>query len=237
MYQRLAATLIIALCYRLATAEFIVPAAPIMTGNLGKRQDLYGCPEATQTVCPDGVGCCPSGVPCTQVSGKPRCQMSCNGGPICDDGGCCEVGYVCNTKGNSLCIPAPTDNPFPSLTLPSIGPIVTDTSFPEIPTFEPSASSTALLPTDLPPSSSSMSGGGSSTDLGQSGGGSSSQIVTDSEMPSQTVVPSSAAGPSSSAAGSGSSTVVPGMASSQFSEWTSCLSWLFAWFTGMLFVA
>ncbi|KAJ6177939.1 hypothetical protein N7519_008400 [Penicillium mononematosum] len=90
-------------CHLASAAEWRIQAAPIITGALIPRQQQT-CPEATETMCRDGSGgCCPSGLACTFISGKPRCEGGCNGGPTCLDGGCCDIGYDCPTIGGSFC--------------------------------------------------------------------------------------------------------------------------------------
>lgn len=75
--------------------------------GLERRQMFGHCPEATHTLCPDQVGCCPNGAACTYSRDNAVCDGSCNGGPICHGGGCCQIGYVCGTT-NNLCTPVAT---------------------------------------------------------------------------------------------------------------------------------
>ncbi|KAJ6150263.1 hypothetical protein N7471_001462 [Penicillium samsonianum] len=104
-------------CHLASAAEWRIQAAPIITGALIPRQEQT-CPEATETMCQDGTGgCCPSGQACTFVSGRPRCAGSCNGGPICLGGGCCDIGYNCPTIGGSFCHQATNFIPVPAPTL------------------------------------------------------------------------------------------------------------------------
>ncbi|KUL89959.1 hypothetical protein ZTR_02978 [Talaromyces verruculosus] len=82
------------------------------------RRGLFGeCPAATQSLCPDHLGCCPKGAACTYSRDIPVCDESCNGGPSCPRGGCCQVGYVCGTT-NNFCTPAATAHPKQAIEAP-----------------------------------------------------------------------------------------------------------------------
>lgn len=95
-------------------AEQMLAIAPVTAlarrEGSGKRPQFGHCPAATQTLCPDHVGCCPSGAACTHSRGIPVCDESCKGGPSCPLGGCCQIGYVCGTS-NNFCTPAPPAHP------------------------------------------------------------------------------------------------------------------------------
>lgn len=113
-------------------AEQMLAIAPVTTlarrEDSGKRPQFGHCPAATQTLCPDHVGCCPNGAACTQSRGIPVCDESCKGGPSCPQGGCCQVGYVCGTT-NNFCTPAPTAHSQHAIEAPvtttGSGPVVT----------------------------------------------------------------------------------------------------------------
>lgn len=113
------------------TADLILAVAPVSKiigggADLLPRHDL-SCPEATQTVCPDGNGCCERGAACAYPSGFAVCEKSCGAGPRCSYGGCCDVGYMCNpSRGGNCLVATSTEFDFPSLTIPTF-------------TFEPTA--------------------------------------------------------------------------------------------------
>ncbi|WEW57398.1 hypothetical protein PRK78_002865 [Emydomyces testavorans] len=89
-----------------------------------QQQQLASCPEATQTLCPDGNGCCPSGVDCTTSRGLPVCNIACIG-TECPFGGCCPRGYECDTT-RTACVRAISFSLTTSLDAP-----------PPLPTFAP----------------------------------------------------------------------------------------------------
>ncbi|KAL2217367.1 hypothetical protein M432DRAFT_433839 [Thermoascus aurantiacus ATCC 26904] len=142
------------------TADLILAAAPVSKilgaeGDLFPRQDL-SCPEITQTVCPDGNGCCPRGAACTYSSGLAVCDVPCGAGPRCAYGGCCEVGYMCNPSRGGNCLVATStgfDFSVPTLTVPSLEPTGTGSgdddsgsdSFPS--TLSPASSSSVASST------------------------------------------------------------------------------------------
>jgi hypothetical protein len=104
---------------RATLADSILAFAPVtaLAGleGLNARQLSGACPASTQTACPDGIGCCPRGAACTYSRDVPVCDESCNGGPNCPNGGCCQVGYVCGTT-NNFCSPAATQIRAPAAT-------------------------------------------------------------------------------------------------------------------------
>ncbi|OJJ51654.1 hypothetical protein ASPZODRAFT_127771 [Penicilliopsis zonata CBS 506.65] len=85
-----------------------VPVTQLLNQGLhdifARQTTEYSCPEATQTLCADGHGCCPSGIACTTSSGIPVCDEICDGTVICADGGCCQLGYTCDLYTSTLCI-------------------------------------------------------------------------------------------------------------------------------------
>ncbi|OKL60824.1 hypothetical protein UA08_03409 [Talaromyces atroroseus] len=93
---------------RVTLAESILAFAPVTAlaglDGLNARHLAGACPASTQTACADGLGCCPIGAACTYSRDVPVCDESCNGGPSCPNGGCCQSGYVCGTT-NNLCSP------------------------------------------------------------------------------------------------------------------------------------
>lgn len=95
-------------------AEQMLAVAPVTALAAGegfdRRRQFGDCPAATQTLCPDKLGCCPSGAACTYSRGIAVCEETCNGGPTCTRGGCCQIGYVCGTT-NNFCTPAATALP------------------------------------------------------------------------------------------------------------------------------
>lgn len=102
-------------------ANSILAFAPVTAlaslEGLNARHLAGACPAFTQTACGDGLGCCPIGAACTYSRDVPVCDESCNGGPNCPNGGCCQAGYVCGST-NNFCTPAPnpahTKAPAPS---------------------------------------------------------------------------------------------------------------------------
>ncbi|KAL0635870.1 hypothetical protein Q9L58_005214 [Maublancomyces gigas] len=62
------------------------------------------CP-AGSFMCDDNTGCCDIGTTCGYRASDnyPICKgASCNGGPICQSGLCCDLGYLCN-ESTKLC--------------------------------------------------------------------------------------------------------------------------------------
>ncbi|KAJ5698784.1 hypothetical protein N7462_000789 [Penicillium macrosclerotiorum] len=207
---------------QLAGANMLRPAAAVALANLEARDAQ--CPEATQTLCSDGTGCCPSGVACIYQTGIPKCDSPCNGGPTCKNGNCCEIGYICDSTG-ILCVldtAKLTGIPIPTFTsMNPGGPIET----------------TDVSSTMPEPATSSGAGGSSSTNQGggSSNNASGSSASTPSITSSSGSMPSSTAGSSSSSAGAASSTTSPGIATSLGSDsWTT---WLFAWVIGLPLIA
>lgn len=100
-------------------ANSILAFAPVTAlanyEGLNPRQLGGACPASTQTSCADHLGCCPIGAACTYSMDIPVCDESCNGGPNCPNGGCCQAGYICGTT-NDFCTPAPTKKPAPPAT-------------------------------------------------------------------------------------------------------------------------
>lgn len=83
------------------------------------RQDLT-CPLGS-FLCDNGVGCCDTGTTCGYRASDnyPVCNGgTCNGGPICASGLCCDVGYVCDDE-TKLCAQDTSGNPFSSAVLSS----------------------------------------------------------------------------------------------------------------------
>ncbi|KAL2012390.1 hypothetical protein VTN00DRAFT_5108 [Thermoascus crustaceus] len=164
---------ILALSSTTVTADLMLAAAPVSKiigggADLFPRQDL-SCPEATQTVCPDGNGCCERGAACAYSSGFAVCEKPCGLGPRCSYGGCCDVGYMCNPSREGNCLVATsTEFDFPSLTIPTF-------------TFEPTA-----IPT----------GNSGDRDDGSESGSHSFPTITGSTASSSSVVGSSSFLPS-----------------------------------------
>ncbi|KAJ5173786.1 uncharacterized protein N7500_001717 [Penicillium coprophilum] len=234
-------------CQLANAAEWRIQAAPIITGALLPRQEQT-CPEATETLCSDGTGgCCPSGSPCTYISGKPRCGGGCDiGGPTCLGGGCCDAGYLCPTLGGSFChkatnfLPAPTA----SLTITSSidsGPTettearITDTkseptstsdfSSTSVPsrTPQPSSSSkpTTAITSDTSSASPSYSPGGDTSDDASDSSESSGSSGSSESSDSSSTTESSTADDNPGAA---SPETAPGMAGSLSVSWDSWMA-------------
>jgi hypothetical protein len=110
--------------------------------GLDRRQVVGDCPAASQTLCPDHIGCCPRGAACTYSRDIPVCDESCNGGPNCPRGGCCQIGYVCGTT-NNFCTPAATAHPKHALEAP-----VTTTSYASV--ITPGAPPVEHVPVSTP---------------------------------------------------------------------------------------
>lgn len=222
MYTRWA-TITIFGCHLASAVEFIHPAAPLITGNIAARQQAQ-CPEATQTECPDGTGCCPSGAACTYIMGQPRCAVACNGGPSCPGGGCCQFGYACDIT-EDLCHLVSTGFPMPTLSsFNPGGPILTTES----------SSPVQSWPT---PTSSWGAGGSASS---SAGGGEMSS--TAAQMSSSAAATSTQGSPTESSMGSSSAgvaapTPTPGMAGSLSVEGNSWMAWVFAWAVGLPLLA
>jgi hypothetical protein len=144
----------------------ITPAFPVFDG-LHPRQDSSTCAGAGYTLCPDGNGCCPSGVDCTStISGgdvHPRCAVACNGGPICTTPirGCCLRGLICGS--DELCnTPTETNTEVEvSITPPTAISFqqTTPTTAPANPTTAPAA------PPAVPPASISSAFGEASSSI------------------------------------------------------------------------
>lgn len=80
------------------------------------RQGLE-CPAATETVCPDGNGCCSSGAACYTSNGVGLCSQPCSAAAVtCTINNvvaCCDVGQDCSPSGcvagsNSASVTLPT---------------------------------------------------------------------------------------------------------------------------------
>ncbi len=112
----------------------LTTAAPFLRRQIGE------CENPTETVCPDGDGCCAVGETCTVRSGVGLCAAYCKPGVVtCNWGGvqaCCrELGSTCDGKSPGFC--SATNGPFPT------------SSFPQ-PITVPSVTLTLDLPTPLP---------------------------------------------------------------------------------------
>ncbi|KAF2499707.1 hypothetical protein BU16DRAFT_280512 [Lophium mytilinum] len=136
---------------------------PIVTpaALLAPKRQAETCVEATDTLCADGLGCCPMGEPCTYTSVTiPICAGSCNAASVFCEGAysnvCCEAGSSCDYASSGLCtaglfqfssFSAAPSIAVPSLTVPSIiVPSLTVPSFsypslslPSVPSFTPFA--------------------------------------------------------------------------------------------------
>lgn len=138
----------------------IVARAP---DNIFARQ-LDSCPEASQTLCDDGNGCCQFGIACTTSRGIPACNVACTGSR-CSFGGCCPVGYRCSSE-KTACIkmgplesnPSPTSGPAP--TPSNINSEITGVFTPTPSVTFPESSTTATTP--FPPEDTDSAGDGSS---------------------------------------------------------------------------
>ncbi|KIM95336.1 hypothetical protein OIDMADRAFT_34101 [Oidiodendron maius Zn] len=107
-----------------ASAE--INRSPFITlAPLVARQDSFSCFVSTETLCPDGIGCCPE-VFCTQ-------------------GGCCELGFSCDQMG--LCSPTPSDFTIPTI----ITPIFTEPTIITPILTEPTAIAPITIPTAIAP--------------------------------------------------------------------------------------
>lgn len=137
-------------------AEQMFAVAPMTAlsrrDGFGKRPQFGHCPAATQTLCPDHIGCCPNGAACTQSRGIPVCDEACNGGPSCPLGGCCQIGYVCGTT-NNFCTPAATAHPQHAIEAPvtttGSASVVTSVAHPveHVPVSTPAETATATAST------------------------------------------------------------------------------------------
>jgi len=125
---------------------FITPAV-----LLAPKRQAEQCADPTDTLCPDGLGCCPVGEACTYQSVTiPICAGSCGYPPVYCEGDysnvCCDPGSSCDYASDGLC----TANAFqfssfsaaptiavPSLTAPSIIVPSLTVSNPSFPSFTP----------------------------------------------------------------------------------------------------
>ncbi|OCK95433.1 uncharacterized protein K441DRAFT_676892 [Cenococcum geophilum 1.58] len=117
----------------------ITPAA------LMPRQDA-SCPKATDTVCPDGLGCCQSGAACTWTRVTiPICAKTCNPPVVycagAYSGVCCDAGSSCDYASQGLCTATSFAFSAPSITIPSIN--TPHTSVPSI--YIPSVSTPSIV--------------------------------------------------------------------------------------------
>lgn len=170
MYTHWSAILLFG-CHLASAAEYLRPAAPLVTGILNARQILQ-CP-AMQTACADGTGCCPDGAACTYVGGQPRCAIGCGGGPTCANGGCCQAGYACDAN-DQLCHVAMTAFPTPLSSSNPGGPMTPASSNPGgpmTPTSAPGGGSTSSGASQTSGATSSM---GASSSMSGSASGSAS---------------------------------------------------------------
>jgi len=96
---------------------------PLITPAALLPRQASSC-AATATACPDGLGCCPRGYPCSYSSNIPVCNKACNARSVyCSQGGCCDPGSTCIDTESGLCSSAlggaiTSSSIIPSLTTP-----------------------------------------------------------------------------------------------------------------------
>ncbi|KAF2668835.1 hypothetical protein BT63DRAFT_426098 [Microthyrium microscopicum] len=93
-----------------ARSPAVTPRAALPEPNILEAlfaRQAGACAISTDTLCPDGSGCCSSGAACYTSNGVGLCSQACPaGGPVCTFNGgvagCCNVGDAC---GSTACIP------------------------------------------------------------------------------------------------------------------------------------
>ncbi len=83
----------------------LVPSAigPFNLYPRGPSEDNLVC-ASSQSLCPDGFGCCSVGVACTTSGDRPVCNEPCHGDPCSSGIGCCPYGYLCPTPSSDICV-------------------------------------------------------------------------------------------------------------------------------------
>lgn len=221
MYTQWALTILLG-CRLTSAVEFLGRAAPLVTANLAARQAT--CGATTDTVCPDGNGCCPSGAPCAYDTGRPICRTPCNGSP-CPGGGCCDLGYSCPTAVDGLCTQTGGFH-VPTLSVPPLSP-------PPISSYNPGG---PIMTSSYNPGGPIMTSEPSLPAPGSTYSNTPSQSSSSPAMTS-TQVSSTAPIVGSSSAGTALPTPAPGVASSLSLGLDSWMAWAFAWAIGLPFIA
>lgn len=212
-------------------AALVTPAPRL--NELNARQALQ-CQHATETVCPDGNGCCPFGQACTVFEGAPACAGTCgSNGPICPNKLCCDPGENCVlSAGNYYC----SVGGVPTFTLPKITKTsATITPFiitPATETFPTVTLPTETFPTEtFPKATVTVSNAFTQSSGSSTASSSSSEAMTETFS---TSLESAAVGSSSSAAVPPTTLVQSGEAAAASEQWFGIV---LTWFTGLLLMA
>lgn len=128
MYSQWSFTLLLS-CTIANAAEFHLPVAAMITGNLVARQELICPTTGAYTWCPGHEGCCSVGETCFTSAGTVGCHSSgpCYG-QICGGQWCCSIGYECPPPGGQACIQTDFGS-FPTSIPPLSFSIPTESSF------------------------------------------------------------------------------------------------------------